>query len=365
MAGSDKGEKTEQPTGRKIRKAREEGQVPRTKELPSTLAIGLLLIFAQVGGSQWVANLVALFRNSLSDLDRGELTNSNLMIIMSETMMYTGTLLVAPLGIMVSGVILGSVLQGPPPFTLKPMEPKFDKINPVEGFKKIFAVKNLMEVAKTLFKLVAFSIVAYTTARDSMMGETGTPADAGETLWAIGTIARNMLISVTALAMFIALVDLFFQRWSHTRQLRMTKKEVKDEHKEQEGDPQIKAKIRQKQLAMARQRMMADVEKATTVITNPTHFAVALRFVPGDMAVPKVLAKGRARIALKIRSIAEEHKIPIVENPPLARALYKAVPIGGEVPEALYRAVAEVLAMVFRKKGPRRFPTPGHEGATS
>ncbi len=365
MAGSNQGEKTEKPTGRKIRKAREEGQVPRTQELPSALAIALLLVFAQIGGDRWLGDLVALFRGTFGNLNVGEITNTEILVIMGRYMMNTVTLLAAPLGIMAGGVVLGSLLQGPPPFTLKQMEPKFEKINPVEGFKKIFAVKNLMEVLKTLFKLTAFSMVAYITAKKSILGESGAPSDARETLFAIGSVAKNMLVSITALAMFIALADLAFQRWNHLRTLRMTKKEVKDEHKEQEGDPQIKGKIRQKQLAMARQRMMAEVPNATTVITNPTHFAVALRFVPGEMAVPKVVAKGRAKIALKIREIARDHSIPIVEDPPLARALYKVVPIGGEVPEALYRAVAEVLAMVFRKKSRRRFRAPGFEGASS
>jgi flagellar biosynthetic protein FlhB len=175
----------------------------------------------------------------------------------------------------------------------------------------------------------------------------GSPGAEG-TVAAIIAVARQMFLGVVALAALIAVVDLLFQRWNHKRGLKMTKKEVKDERKELEGDPHIKVKIRQKQLSYVRSRMMADVPDSTVVVTNPTHVAVALRFVPGEMQVPKVLAKGRAKLAERIKEIAREHRVPIVEDPPLARALYKAVPIGSEIPAALFRAVAEVLAMVLR-----------------
>jgi flagellar biosynthetic protein FlhB len=160
---------------------------------------------------------------------------------------------------------------------------------------------------------------------------------------------------VTILAACLGVLDYMFRRYDHTRSLRMTKREIRDERKDLEGDPLIRARIRSKQLALARSRMMSDVPKATVVVTNPTHFAVALRYVPGETEVPKVLAKGRERVAARIRELALEHRIPIVSDPPLARALYKSVPVGREIPQALFRAVAEVLALVLnRRKRPAR-----------
>ena len=202
--------------------------------------------------------------------------------------------------------------------TLKPLKPKLSKIDPVKGFKKVFSLGKLSELIRTIIKLVLFTSVAY-----------------------------------MALAALIAVLDVMFQRWNYVRGLKMTKKEVKDERRETDGDPQVKLKIRQKQLAMARSRMMAEVPEATVVVTNPTHFAVALKFTPGEMEVPKLVAKGRAKLALRIREIATAHGVPIVHNPPLARALYRSVPLGAEIPAALFRAVAEVLALVLRPRSRR------------
>jgi flagellar biosynthetic protein FlhB len=168
------------------------------------------------------------------------------------------------------------------------------------------------------------------------------------------SLTAKVLLHATVLAAGLAVLDFLFRRYDHVRELKMTKREVKDEFKETEGDPLVRARIRQKQTALARSRMMADVPRATVVVTNPEHVAVALRYVPGETAAPQLLAKGRARLAERIRAIAKDHRVPIVSDPPLARALYRSVPVGAEIPAAFFRAVAEILALVLSRKGRRR-----------
>jgi flagellar biosynthetic protein FlhB len=344
----DRSEKTEQPTPKRLKKARKEGKVPRTDELSSMLVIAFFLVFGFLFGGPWMGRLVGTFRHAISNCSHPDFTQSELIVVLGSYLMTAGLLAAGPIFAFSTAGLTGKLVQGVPAMTLKPLKPDITRINPVKGFKKIFSVGKLVETLKILLKLILYTTICYFAAKhviiDSMAGSPG----AEGTVAAIIAVARQMFLGVVALAALIAVVDLLFQRWNHKRGLKMTKKEVKDERKELEGDPHIKVKIRQKQLSYVRSRMMADVPDSTVVVTNPTHVAVALRFVPGEMQVPKVLAKGRAKLAERIKEIAREHRVPIVEDPPLARALYKAVPIGSEIPAALFRAVAEVLAMVLR-----------------
>jgi flagellar biosynthetic protein FlhB len=357
----DRGEKTEQPTAKRLKKAREEGKVPRTEELSSMLVLVAFLVFGMLLGSAWMGKLTGIFRAAIESCHLHELTRAEMIVVVGSFLMSTAVLIAGPILSMMGAGLVGKMVQGRPPSTLKPLKPDFTRFNPAKGFKKIFSVGKLVETLKILLKLVLYTVVSYAAAKhvilDSMVGS----PSAGGTVAAFIAVAKQMFIGVAILAAFIAVVDLFFQRWNHKRGLKMTKKEVKDERKELEGDPQVKVKIRQKQLSYIRSRMMADVPDSTVVVTNPTHIAVALKFVPGEMEVPKVLAKGRAKLAEKIKSIAREHNVPIIEDPPLARALFKAVEVGSEIPAALFRAVAEVLAMVLRRKHAARPGEPRRE----
>jgi flagellar biosynthetic protein FlhB len=350
---ADRGERTEKPTGRRLDKARKEGNVPRSTEVPSTLGLAAILLFSTLAGNGWLGKFRSIGIEAWSHLSHSDLDASELIVVLGSNLLATAALLVGPLGAMTFAGLAGNVLQGRPPLTLKPLKPKLSKIDPVKGFKKVFSLGKLSELIRTIIKLVLFTSVAYMAGRSVILhGSPGTPG-AGGTMEAFGAVGRRMLSWVVALAALIAVLDVMFQRWNHVRGLKMTKKEIKDERRETDGDPQVKLKIRQKQLAMARSRMMAEVPEATVVVTNPTHFAVALKFTPGEMDVPKLVAKGRAKLAQRIREIATAHGVPIVHNPPLARALYKSVPLGAEIPAALFRAVAEVLALVLRPRSRR------------
>lgn len=346
----DRGEKTEQPTPKRLKKARQEGKVPRTEELSSMLVLVSFLVFSMLFGGAWLGKLTGTFRYAIESCHLHELSQSEVIVVVGSFLMTTAILVAGPILSMMGAGLVGKMVQGRPPSTLKPLKPDLTRISPLKGFKKIFSVGKLVETIKILIKMILYTVVCYFAAKhvvlDSMVGS----PSAGGAVAAIIAVAKQMIIGVAILAAFIAVVDLFFQRWNHKRGLKMTKKEIKDERKELEGDPQVKVKIRQKQLSYIRSRMMADVPDSTVVVTNPTHIAVALKFVPGEMEVPKVLAKGRAKLAEKIKSIAREHNIPVIEDPPLARALFKAVEVGSEIPAALFRAVAEVLAMVLRRK---------------
>ncbi len=350
----DKSNKTEKPTGRRLMKAREKGQVARSKELPGALVLAAFLVFCHFAGAPWRAKLEALVAGTLSNLVRPDMTINDAVAFFTTIGLQTTGLLVLPLGTMVVAGVGGNLIQGWPTFTLKPLNPDLSKLNPITGLGKLFKLKGWIEMIKTTFKMVMFGVIALTAVRESMADGLGGSPGAEGTLLAIMILSGKVIFRITLFAFALSIADYLFTKFDYTRNLRMTKQEVKDEGKEAEGDPVVKARIRAKQMAMARSRMMADVPDATVVITNPTHFAVALRYVPGEMDVPQVLAKGRGKLAERIRGIAKEHGVPIVSDPPLARALYRAVEVGSVIPEALFRAVAEVLALVLRGGKGRR-----------
>jgi flagellar biosynthetic protein FlhB len=255
-----------------------------------------------------------------------------------------------------AATVAGNLVQGPPALSLKPLTPQWSRLAPLGNLRKVFSLRQWVEVVKIVVKLSLYTSVAFTAARDAVLATPTGASGAAGTLRMLLSMSGTVIFRVTLLAAGLAVLDYLFRRYDHTRSLKMSKKEVRDERREMEGDPLVRARIRSKQLSLARSRMMVDVAKATVVVTNPTHYAVALRYVPDEMDVPRVVAKGRERIAARIREIASGHGIPIVSDPPLARSLYKSVPIGRDVPPALFRAVAEVLALVLkpRRRGPAR-----------
>ena len=256
--------------------------------------------------------------------------------------------------LMVVGVFSSVALGG---FLLSPeaLEPKFERLNPLKGFKRLFAMQTLIELAKTIAKAVLIGVVGVKVLwshRDDMLALSHmAPTEA---------LARGLSLSalccllIAASLLAIVLVDVPWQLWNHARQLRMSREDVKQEHKEDEGDPRVKGRIRQQQRAMARRRMMSAVPKADVVVTNPTHYAVALRYREGQGGAPVVVAKGAGLVAAQIRKLAGEHQVALLEAPPLARALYRHVELGQEIPAALYAAVAEVLAWVYQLRSWRQ-----------
>jgi flagellar biosynthesis protein FlhB len=231
------------------------------------------------------------------------------------------------------------------------MKPKLEKVSPMKGFKRLFSTKSLAEFIKSILKIVIISLVCATIVTGLFPALLHTALQSPSDIAAMAVSGSVKIITLVAVVFgFIALADVLYQRWEHMKSMRMSKKEVRDEHKESEGDPQLKSKIRQIQMQQAQNRMMADVPKADVVITNPTRLAIALAYDPVSPGAPRVLAKGKGHVAAKIREIAAKHRIPMRENKPLARSLFKHVEIGDEIPEELFEAVAVILAEIFRLK---------------
>jgi len=341
-------ERTEQPTPKRLQDARERGQVARSRELATfagLLAGGAALLFTAGNLS---ASMVDLVSRSLR-FDRREAFDSDAALArlfelpvdaLIALLPLMGTVIVALVG--ASLLLSGWVLSG------EPLIPQASRLNPFSGIARIFSVTGLVELLKSVIKTVFLGAVAFWFAANHL--EEWLQLADGDLVNSVSSglrrIGEGMIWVVGALAL-VAAIDVPFQVWNFRKQLRMTKEEVKRETREQEGDPQIKARIRQLQRAAARRRMMANVPKATVVVTNPEHYAVALRYDGNQMSAPRVLAKGIDLIALRIREIAAENDIPTLEAPPLARALYAHSELEQEIPAALYTAVAEVLAWVY------------------
>ncbi len=345
-------DKTEEATPRRKQEARKKGQVAKSNELNSVVVLLALFVILNFLGSWFYSELSVYMKNSLGTAAlTKELSETNLGNIMLQHLFFFLRIFL-PLGLvgMVIGIVV-NVLQVGPLFTTEPLKPKFSKINPLNGFKRMFSTQGLVEFVKSLLKLVIVIYFAYTSIKDKVNFLLETPKiapfDVAKVIW---SIMYQIALKICIFLLILALMDYLYQRWEFRKSLRMTKKEVKDEYKQTEGNPQIKNKIRQRQRQIAARRMMQDVPKADVVITNPTHLAIALKYDAVTMAAPTILAKGEGFIAEKIKELAIANGIALVENKPLAQALYKTVDIGEAVPAKLYQAVAEVLAFVYRLK---------------
>ena len=351
-------EKTEEATPKKKSEARKKGQVPQSAELSTvcTLMVGFLVINAFSNG--FITRIYEYMRHSFSaDVLNKNLTDLSVHNLFTTSLLFILTCFI-PIGIFVLlGGVAAHLLQTGWLFTTETLKFKFDKLNPIAGFKRIFSPKSLIQLLKAVFKLSIVVWVIIGTYRDQALplAELSLLTPSLQTAAKIWRIIFNMIIRICLILLVLAVLDYMYQRFEYRRSLRMTKQEVKEEHKQAEGDPLVKSKIRQRQRQMAMRRMMQQVPKADVVITNPTHLAIALLYDENKMTAPQVLAKGEGFIANKIKELAKEHRIPLVENKPLARMIYKTVEIGDFIPSNLYQAVAEVLAFVYnlRKKRSR------------
>jgi flagellar biosynthetic protein FlhB len=350
-------EKTESATPRRLQKARDEGQIVRSREL-STFALLAAGFYGAWGMSGSIGeHLQNMLRASLT-FDHASSFETSRMLIGVGAAGREGLYALLPvLGFTGLAALLAPLALGGWQLSAKGFEPKFNRLNPIEGFGRMFSINGPIQLGMSLAKTLVVGIIGGTAIwnrRDEILALATQPLHLA--------LANSMhLIAVccgmTVAGMFaVAALDVPYQLWQFHKKLRMTKEEVKREHRESEGDPHIKGKIRQQQRAMARRRMMAEVPKADVVVTNPTHFAVALQYADGEMRAPKVVAKGVNLVAARIRELAAEHNVPLLEAPPLARALYHNVDLNREIPGPLYGAVAEVLAWVYQL---RRFKTEG------
>lgn len=350
FAGDDK---TEEPTAKKRADAKKKGQVGRSTDMNA--AFVLLIGFALLNALwEFIYKKIAAYAAYIfSHLNQPVDTENVIRIFIGIIELLAQTALPVMIAIMIMGLSINFYQVGLN-FNTEAIGFKLDKLNPINGFGRIFSKRSLVELVKSLMKIAIIGFFLYDFLIDHLMEM---PQfiyfDLTTSLAQISDIIFKMAFEVVGVIMIVGFMDYGYQKWQTTQDLKMSKQEVKDEMKQSEGDPQIKGKIKQKQRQMAMARMMQEVPKADVIVTNPTHFAVALKY-DKSMPAPQVTAKGQDLTARRIKELAKEHNVPIVENKPLARALYAAVEVGGMVPAELYQAVAEVLAYVYRLKNRRR-----------
>ncbi|MDK2847403.1 MAG: flagellar biosynthesis protein FlhB [Desulfuromonadales bacterium] len=351
MADSDQ-ERTEQATAKRRNEFREKGQVAQSKEIhTAAIMSGTLLLWTFYAPVFW-RSLENILGQIWTIAGSFEVTRLSVIMLLSR-LGQEMALLLAPilLTTLVVG-ILSSYLQIGWIFSTKSLTPDFTKINPVTGLGRLFSKRSIIEVVKSSLKVLLVGIIAYKV----VVAEFGhaldlVDMDVKDSVRFLASMAGRIMLRTCGVMILLGVLDFLYVRWEMEEKMKMTKQEQKEEHKESEGDPQIKSRIRSLQMQAARRRMMAEVPKADVVITNPTHLSIALAYDRSRMNAPQIVAKGADAVAMRIREIAREHKVPQVENKPVARALYK-IDIGKEVPEEMFQAVAEILAYVYGLKRP-------------
>jgi flagellar biosynthetic protein FlhB len=337
-------QKTEQATPRKRQKAREKGQVARSSEIISLAATAGIIFIFYFAGNTFIRD-ISVLTSRLLGLGYGR----DPIAVMRLASVETFKMLMPFLGLAVSLALVSGAAQGG--FLVSPPTLEMETLNPIKGFKRIFSMTGLAQFLKSLFKFSLGGVLFFFLVKKMLVILPFTAAmDVIQIKEVAGNLAAKSVISAFTLFFALAAIDYLYQKWSFERSLRMSKEEIKEEHRETEGDPLVKARIKSLQKEMARRRMMQEVPKATVVITNPTHVAVALRYKKDEMPAPKVIARGAGLVAEKIKETARKHRIPIVEDKPLARALYK-LKINSVIPEELYRAVAKILAYIYQLRG--------------
>lgn len=344
-------EKTEEATPKKKSEARKKGQIARSKDVGLaitmvTCTLVILLLSGMIVGNLKDTMVYFLQSGMLQDINEMSIKSIVLTVLMKAGL----CILPVVVPIMIAGIV-ASLMQTGFLLTGEPLKPKFSKLNPISGFKNMFSKKSFVDLLKNLAVVTVIGFIGFLYIRDNydkilQISNTYLPSLGGQ----VQDLVVGIFFQVSVVLVIIAAADYFVQFKFHQKDLRMTKQEIKEEYKQMEGDPQIKSKIKQKQREMATRRMMASVADATVVITNPTHLSIALKYEEGNNEAPKVVAKGADLVALKIKEVAKENDVPIMENKPLARMIYEQVDIDREVPQEMYQAVAEILAMVYKLK---------------
>ncbi len=350
MAEQQGQEKTEAPTEKKRRESREEGQVAFSRELSSAALLAGIVLSLTVSSPLILNSFQELMSNIFTQMGQYEELSINSLYNLSEDILATMLPAFSPfIAVIVLVAIFSSIIQVGFQITLKAIAPKFNKISPLTGIKRLFSSQSLADFLKSMTKMIIVGFVGYITYISKITELNGLFVSTPEAILkynfvVVAEVAGKIVLALVAIAIF----DFIYQRWHHEQQLMMTKQEVKDESKQTEGDPQLKARIRQIQREMSNARMMQEVPKADALIVNPTHFSVAILYDRDVMAAPEVTAKGIDHMALRMRTVARENNVPILERPELARDLYANVEIGEDIPERFYKAIAEILAYVYR-----------------
>ena len=350
---ADDASKTEEPTQKKLEEAHKKGNFAISREIHNWLMLAAVVVLLMAVLPGTMIGLQQRLSFYIENIDQLPMDRASIGMILLKVMLDILWALWLPVLLLCAAGVLGSIAQTGWNVSWEKIVPKLEKISPLAGFKRVFgSVNQLIELLKGLAKILVVGGVAYLALKPMVLSvEHFTGIDVMALLAEMKELTYRLFVGVLAVLTLIAGGDLMWQRHSYNKRMRMTRQEVKDEYKQQEGDPMIKARVRQLRMERARKRMMAAVPHADVVVTNPTHYAVALKYDPESMGAPTVLAKGVDQIALKIREIATGKDIPIVENPPLARALYATVDVDEEIPSEHYRAVAELITYVFKLKG--------------
>jgi flagellar biosynthetic protein FlhB len=359
MADDSDQEKTEEPTSKRLEDARKKGQIARSRELNTVVmlmtgAVMLVMLGKKIGAG-WLEMMQRYFR-----LDRTAIFDPATPVLYFKQALLDSALLWAPfIGVMVAAAIAAPLALGGWTFSWEAIAPKFDKLNPLQGLARMFSMHGLVELLKALLKFLlifAVAVMLYNRYIHDLMGLAGQSAEQ-----AIGHglhIVAVCFLILSAALIVVAAVDVPYQLWEHTKKLKMSLQEIKDEMKESEGSPEVKGRIRRLQMEMSRNRMMAEVPKADVIITNPSHYAVALKYNQNADSAPTLVAKGVDLMAAQIRTVAIGAKVPLLASPPLARALYYATDLNKEIPQGLYLAVAQVLAYVYQLKAAKQGHSP-------
>lgn len=352
MADSDQEEKTHEPTQKKLDDAREKGDVPISGEVRHAIMLVAALVVLGGMGATMLARLAVLFTRTWGQAGELRLTPDGAQQLAGGILGEAGWAMAPVLGLFADAALLTWFVQGPPTVSAARVRPKWSKLNPLSGLSRLFGKRALIEFAKTLAKLIAVGVVAMVALWPHIAGLDQLIGSGPERIGAVASgLSVQMVRTVALLVVALALFDIVYQRRAFIARLRMTFNEVRDEMKQAEGDPAIKARIRAIGMQRSRKRMMAQVPNASVIVTNPTHYAVALKYDHGEMAAPVIVAKGVDKLALKIREIASEAGVPIVESPPLARALYATVDVDRPIPVEHYVAVAEIIGFVMKMAG--------------
>lgn len=348
----DKSSKTEEPTQHRLDEAEKKGQIVYSREVNNffvMLALALIISWSMPGMMQKTMSSLKPFIVNAEDYNLSVGDARNLLI---QGFYILASSLAMPMALIIALVVGAALMQSKLLFAVERIKPKFEKISPVKGLGRMFSMRSVVEFLKGLIKISIISAVCVFTVKDDLTRMENLPNyGMFDMLKLLSGLCMEIMIGVCCAMFLIAILDYVYQRFDFMKSMRMSKQEIKEEHKQQEGDPHIKGKLRQIRMERARTRMMAAVPSSDVVITNPTHFAVALKYETMSMSAPVVVAKGADKVAFRIRELAKEHDIPIVENPPLARVLFSSTEVDDEIPYEHYKAVAEVIGYVYRLKG--------------
>lgn len=349
---TDKSQKTEEPTQKKLDDSRKKGQVVTSREVSNWFMILAGTIIIAMISPSMSSGIKSVMIKFLAVPHAMPVEAGNLADIIGSVATDIGFIMIVPMLLLLVAAFASTMVQNGLVVAVDRIQPKLERASPMAGAKRLFSLKSLVEFAKGILKITIVGTVATMLMLPSFSGlEQLVTMEMGGAAEVLHSLVSKLLFGVLSVVTIIAAIDFLYQRFEHMKQMRMSRQEIKDEFKQSEGDPMVKARLRQVRQERARQRTVAAVPEASVVITNPTHFAVALKYDMDDMAAPVLLAKGQDFLALKIREVAAEHNIPIVENPPVARALYANVEVDEEIPQEQFKAVAEIIGYVFRLKG--------------